>query len=257
MRLTALPSFPTSFDRRVRGGILIGGVLISALLAALAGLFVLWQRHQDEAARSKDIVARELSHRVKNLLAVIQSIAGRTFSENRPLAEARQVFSDRIDALARVHAALLDSEWSGAGLYELVRGELAPFGGRATISGPTLRINPQMSQQLAMAVHDLATNAAKHGALSTQAGNVRVEWSVQQAEGEARFVFCWTEQGGPPVSPPEREGFGQTLLRRLMGSALSSKPEIEYCPEGLRYRLECALSRVSQDPAPPAARKRA
>ncbi|HEY8580055.1 MAG TPA: sensor histidine kinase, partial [Beijerinckiaceae bacterium] len=177
----------------------------------------------------------------------IQSIAGRSFVDGRPLAEARQVFADRVAALARVHSALLDSRWSGASLDEIVRGELAPFGGRASIVGPPLQVQPQMAQHLAMALHELATNATKHGALSTPGGSVRVEWTTRVADGESLFAFAWSETGGPPVLPPSREGFGQTLLRRILASTIAAQPAIDYAPEGLRYSFECPLSRVAVD----------
>ena len=244
IRLRALPAFERSLDARARTTILFGGFAITALLAALAGMSTARQREHAVNARNKDIIARELSHRVKNLLAVIQSVASRSLSEGRSLAEARQVFADRIAALARVHSALIDAQWSGALLGDLVDGELAPFGARAAASGPGVRVNAQMSQHLAMAVHELATNAVKYGALSQSGGSVRVEWEVREREGEPWFFFCWRESGGPPVSAPSREGFGQQLLRRLLGSAISAQPRIAYDAEGLRYSFDCALSRI-------------
>jgi two-component sensor histidine kinase len=142
----------------------------------------------------------------------------------------------------------VDAQWSGAMLHDLVNGELAPFGARVIAVGPAVHVNAQMSQHLAMALHELATNAVKYGALSQASGSVRVEWRVFSREEEQRFRLCWRETGGPPVCKPAREGFGQKLLRRLLGSALSAQPTIEYAPEGLRYRFECELSRIGTLP---------
>ena len=244
MRIRALPAFERSLDTRARKAILFGGLAITALMGALAGVMVARQREHAANARTKDIIAREMSHRVKNLLSVIQSVASRSLSDGRSLGEARQVFADRIAALARVHTALIDAQWSGALLGDLVHGELAPFGARVATFGPRVRVNGQMSQHLAMAVHELATNAVKYGALSQPGGSVRVEWDVSERDGEPWFSFAWREIGGPPVSEPTREGFGQKLLRRLLGSSISAQPVIVYEATGLRYSFHCPLSRI-------------
>lgn len=248
VRLTALPELETMHHQRARLAIAMAGGAITLLMGALAASTASRNRAQEDIARNKDMIARELSHRVKNLLSVIQSVASRSFSEGRSLPEARRVFADRIAALARVHSALVDAQWSGAMLHDLVNGELAPFGARVTAVGPAVQVNAQMSQHLAMALHELATNAVKYGALSQPSGSVRVEWRVFSCEEEQRFRFCWRESGGPPARKPTREGFGQKLLRRLLGSALSAQPIIEYAEEGLRYRFECELSRIGTLP---------
>lgn len=249
VRLTALPAFETQRDQRTRLTIAVSGGAITLMMAALAASASRRSREQQEIARHKDMVARELSHRVKNLLSVIQSMAMRSLSEGRTLSEAKQVLTDRISALARVHSGLVDSQWSGAMLHDLVNGELAPFGARIVALGPAVQVNAQMAQHLAMALHELATNAVKYGALSSPTGSVRVEWRVFMCEQEQRFRFCWRESGGPPAIEPKREGFGQKLLRRLLGTALSAQPTIEYTPEGLRYRFECELSRIGTIPS--------
>ena len=248
VRITALPKFEAKPDRRTGLTIALAGGAITLLMGALAASTASRNRAQQDIASNKDMIARELSHRVKNLLSVIQSVASRSFSEGRSLPEARRVFADRIAALARVHSALVDAQWSGAMLHDLVNGELAPFGARVIAVGPAVQVNAQMSQHLAMALHELATNAVKYGALSQASGSVRVEWRVFSCEEEQRFRLCWREAGGPPPGKPAREGFGQKLLRRLLGSALSAQPTIEYAEEGLRYRFECELSRIGTLP---------
>jgi two-component sensor histidine kinase len=106
-----------------------------------------------------------------------------------------------------------------------------------------------MAQNMAMAVHELATNAVKYGALSDEVGVVRIVWSVRAGAASDTFSFSWEEVGGPPASEPEREGFGQTLLRRLIGATIGSDPVTEYAPGGFRYSFECPLERVAGAPA--------
>jgi len=245
LRMSPTTAFVQSFDRRARREILVGGLAISLMAGALAWLVAQRQRQREEEAMRNDMVAREMSHRVKNLLAVIQSIASRTMAGGRTLSEAKSVFADRLSALARAHTALVDGRWSGASLRALLEGELAPFGARVSMTGPFVRLNSQMAQNMAMAVHELATNAVKYGALSTGAGVVRIEWGVRHAPGGGVFSFEWRELGGPPAAEPDREGFGQTLLRRLIGASVGAEPVTEYGAQGFRYRFECPLSRVA------------
>lgn len=248
IRMSPSSAFVTSVDRRAVGEIFFGGLALSLMAGALAWLVAQRQLQREEAALRNDMVAREMSHRVKNLLAVIQSIASRTMASGRTLQEAKSIFSDRLSALARAHTALIDGHWAGASLRSLLEGELAPFGARVSMSGPFVRLNSQMAQNMAMAVHELATNAVKYGALSESAGVVRIVWNVQRAPGGDRFSFSWVENGGPPASEPEREGFGQTLLRRLVGASIGAEPVIEYTASGFRYRFECALDRIAGAP---------
>ncbi|MDP2357475.1 MAG: CHASE domain-containing protein [Beijerinckiaceae bacterium] len=249
VRMSPLPAFVESVDRRARREILIGGLVLSLMAGALAWLVVQRQQQREEAAMRNDMVAREMSHRVKNLLAVIQSIASRTMSGGRTLQDARAIFSDRLSALARAHSALVDGQWSGAPLRGLLEGELAPFGARVSVSGPYVRLNAQMAQNMAMAVHELATNAVKYGALSDNAGIVRIVWRIRQESSGPVFSFSWVETGGPTVVEPQRDGFGQTLLRRLVGSTIGSDPVVEYAPQGFRYSFECPLDRIVGTPA--------
>jgi two-component sensor histidine kinase/CHASE1-domain containing sensor protein len=257
LRLSPRPAFIAGVDQNVRTGILLGGMAISAMAGALVLALAQRQRQREEAAERNDMVAREMSHRVKNLLAVIQSIASRTLAGDRTLQEARAVLSDRIAALARAHSALVDGRWSGAQLHELLQGELAPFGERVSIVGPRMRLNSQMAQNLAMAVHELATNATKYGALSVPEGQVRIRWRVhRRPNGERMFAFTWEESGGPAPPPDAKTGFGRVLLRRLMGSAIGGEPEIEHLPDGLRYAFECPLERAGETVFTPASVKR-
>lgn len=248
LRMSPLPTFVEAVDRRARRDILFGGLAISFLAGALAWLVQQRQQQRELAVLRNDMIAREMSHRVKNLLAVIQSIASRTMSGGRTLEEARIVFGDRLSALARAHSMLVDGRWSGASLRNLLEGELAPFGARISMSGPFVLLNSQMAQNMAMAVHELATNAVKYGALSRDEGVVRILWDVRKTSGGETFSFSWQELGGPPASAPDRDGFGQTLLRRLVGASIGAEPVTDYAEQGFRYSFECPLDRVSSPP---------
>jgi two-component sensor histidine kinase len=168
-----------------------------------------------ERSAHQRLILGELSHRVKNVLAVVQALVLRSLSEQRPVTEAREVISKRLHALARAHELLTATNWRGASLRDLVAAELAPYAARAQIEGPQIIVQAGMVQTLAILVHELATNAVKHGSLSRENGTVLVGWAVTGSGMEARCTFLWKEMGGPVVSAPSRKGFGSTLLEGL------------------------------------------
>jgi PAS domain S-box-containing protein len=177
------------------------------------------------------LLMREVDHRANNLLAVVQGTV--SLSRAHDAEVLREVILGRIEALARAHQLLAASRWSGADLQTLVREEVAPFlhgdPDRVTIDGPTLPIEPSAAQALAMALHELTTNAAKHGALSATTGSVDIRWTV--THGVLRLV--WTESGGPAVRPPKERGFGTTLLQRALAGSLRGRTELEWRRDGL------------------------
>ena len=200
------------------------------------------QRKRDE--EHKKLLAGEIQHRTKNLIAVIGSIANRTLSNDRPIEISRKVFTARLNALAQCHSLLMEAG-DGASLEEIVRAELASFSERLTIDGPRVMLTPAGAQGFALIVHELATNAAKHGALANTLGMVSVVWSRTDMSGEEpRLSFRWRERGGPPVEQPTRKGFGSTLLELAIPSAHHS--EFNYAPEGLTYDLDVPLNSVSE-----------
>ena len=193
------------------------------------------------------LLVNELNHRVKNSLATIQAIAGQTFHAARSLPQAQEAFSARIVALAEAHDLLTRENWEGAELSDLLTGLQALHGapGRFAFTGPPVRLSPRMALSLSMALHELATNAVKYGALSTVAGHVRIAWSVtskpEAASGVARLVLTWTESGGPPVSSPARRGFGSRLIERGLAAELSGEAHIDFQPGGVVCRIEAGL----------------
>ncbi len=184
----------------------------------------------------------ELSHRVKNVLAVVQSMAARTLTGGRSLSEASEILVKRLHALSRAHEMLTTRNWRGAPLLAIIEGELAPFASRTRIEGPDIMIGPRMAQTLALVLHELATNASKHGALSNDEGQISVTWSVTPVDGIERFKFEWRETGGPPVDAPTRKGFGTALLNiAISGSADGASP-LRFEPEGIVYDIDVPLS---------------
>jgi len=183
------------------------------------------------------LLAREVDHRANNLLAVVQSAI--TLSRAEDAASLKQALIGRVSALGRAHRLLADGRWAGADLRRLVEEELRAFAGpedgRVSISGAPLELGPHLAQAVAMAIHELATNAVKHGALSVPGGRVEVAWTSGEA-GDGPTI-TWRESGGPPVREPERRGLGTLLLDRALRGAIGGRTEIEWASGGLVCRL--------------------
>jgi PAS domain S-box-containing protein len=184
------------------------------------------------------LMNRELSHRVKNTLAVIQAMARHTLRSAADPAAFTAAFEGRLRALSISHNLLTSSQWEGAEIGELAREQLGPHAsgaGRIRLEGPSLLIPPGMATTLGLVVHELATNAAKYGALSVPAGKVIVNWRVEPGTPQRSLVIEWTEQGGPVVEPPERRGFGSVLIEN------SGEVQQHFEPGGLRCIIEMPL----------------
>jgi len=198
----------------------------------------------------QQFLMNELAHRGKNLLAVIQSLALRSLSGTRPLAVEREVLVQRIQALARSQSALLPGGIVGARVAEIIQLEFEGFSDPITAVGPDIVLNPRMAQTFTLAVHELATNATKYGALSKPEGQVAIHWSIKGTGPEARFKFQWQELGGPPVARPSRQGFGTILLENAVAQDFGSRPTIRFAPEGLIYEIDALLSVIAAVGAP-------
>ncbi|MFY9642803.1 MAG: PAS domain S-box protein [Rhodomicrobium sp.] len=199
-----------------------------------------------------DLLLHEVNHRSKNMLALVQAVARQTLAANPDEFIAR--FGERIQALAASQDLLVKNDWIGADLEELVRSQLAHFkdliGARIGIKGPPLLLSASAAQTLGMALHELATNAGKYGALATAEGRVDIEWSLSStAAGEQNFAIEWRETGGPPVSEPHRRGFGSTVLCRMAERSLDANADLKFAPAGLQWRLECAAAEVAEKSA--------
>jgi two-component sensor histidine kinase/PAS domain-containing protein len=204
---------------------------------AIAGASMdLTQRKQAEDHQR--LLLNELNHRVKNTLATIQAITTKTLASASDLPSARDAVDRRIVSMAKAHDILTSRAWSGANLAEVVARALDAFSpAQVTISGPAIDITARQTLALSMALHELATNATKYGALSCTNGRVRVEWDAEDGQLQLR----WQESGGRAVSTPERKGFGSQLLERLLVRDLGAEIHLNYDPAGLRFSLSAAL----------------
>ncbi len=198
------------------------------------------ERKHAEARQA--LMTRELHHRTKNLFAVVQAVVSRSFAGKRTVEEAEAAVLDRLHSLAQTHMILLEREWHGIDLLELVRNEMRAFTSRVVISGPTIVLSAQAAQNFALALHELATNAAKYGALSVAGGRVVIEWAVDSEP--ATFTLHWQERDGPTVAVPRQKGFGTTVLERVMAEYADQPPHIEFAPGGVNYRVTGPLEGI-------------
>ena len=183
---------------------------------------------------------RELTHRSKNLLAVIQAMARQSMAKDLTPEEFVRRFTDRLQGLAGSHDLLSAVEYKGVSLLALTRSQLSHyeelFGTRILLEGEDLTLRPEAAQNIGVALHELSTNAAKYGALSNEEGTVTVMWSI--VADEPRFLrLTWQEHGGPPVVAPTRRGFGRVVMDRITGQALDGKSEIRFEPNGVIWSL--------------------
>jgi PAS domain S-box-containing protein len=194
--------------------------------------------------RHVKMLMAEVNHRAKNLLAVVQAVAVQTAKHGDAATFASRL-SERIGGLATGQDLLVGNQWHGVDVADLIKAQLAHFqdliGTRVLLAGPAARLRPDAAQGIGMALHELATNAAKYGSLSTSQGRVLVSWRVDHS-AEPSFTIGWIEQGGPKVSPPERRGFGHTVIGPIAESAVDGKVEIDFLETGLTWRLDARAS---------------
>jgi PAS domain S-box-containing protein len=197
----------------------------------------------------------EISHRSKNLLMVIQSIARRTARSAGSMEEFERRFERRLQGLAASHDVLVSNDWQGAPLADLVRRQMLPFAGiqssRLKLAGPDVIVTAEAAQALGLAIHELATNAIKYGALSAPAGKVSVSWSfVGETIAPRALLLNWIEQGGPQVSQPQRRGFGHVVIGEMVERSLGGKVAMEFASEGLKWSVVIPASNlVNEAPA--------
>lgn len=194
-----------------------------------------------ERAREAELrnLIDELNHRVKNTLMTVQALARQSLRPGQEVLAAREAFLDRLHALSNAHNVITEENWRATDIARLLTQSLKPFGfdvdgGPIRFSGPHLKIGARQAQSLAMALHELATNATKYGALSIPGGKVRIEWRHEE-EAEYPFRFIWTETGGPATQSPERQGFGLKMLKQILAADLSGEVTVDFPPTGLIF----------------------
>lgn len=195
------------------------------------------------AAERQRLLIDELNHRVKNTLSTVQAIAAQTF-RGRTDGPARALFDARLAALSHAHDALVADNWESASLRGVIDRALAALAaGRVDLDGPEARLHPKVAVTLGMALHELATNAAQHGALSVPEGRVTLRWTLHDGEDDrTRLALDWQEAGGPAVAPPSRRGFGSRLVERQLPMEFGGSATITYAPDGVACALRIPLT---------------
>jgi two-component sensor histidine kinase len=196
-------------------------------------------RHEDHLK----LLLNELNHRVKNTLAIVQSIAALTLKDTD--AGVRAAFEERLLTLSAVHNLLTDESWQGASIASVVGGSLRTARERVSFEGDDLRLKPKSAVALSMALHELGTNALKYGALSREGGTVAVTWTT----GDGRFRLRWEEKDGPPVAPPAQRGFGSRMIERGLAAELQGEVRIDWRPEGVVCTIDAPIDAIHEQDA--------
>jgi PAS domain S-box-containing protein len=196
------------------------------------------ERKRAEAAQKH--LNAELDHRVKNALATVSAVVFHTRHGSRSVANFVAALEGRLRSMAATHDLLSARRWQGISLAELVRGELAPYAtsSNAKINGPEVILKPEAGQAMAMTLHELATNAAKYGALSTKEGCVSIRWDLRRSGHPTHLVFDWQEIAGPPVVAPDKSSFGTSTICDLIPYEFGGTVDLTLAPEGVRCRVE-------------------
>lgn len=197
------------------------------------------------------LLMNELNHRLKNTLATVRAIIRQTLQGTGEMRDAREVLGARIAALSRAQDVLTKRNWEGSDLGDVVTAAIAPYWDgtdlRIRQGGPSVTLSPRAALSLSLALHELATNAAKHGALSTDAGRIHITWS-QDGNPEPRLDLEWREAGGPPVAATSHKGFGTKLIERGLAIEFDARISLEYPPEGAVFRFSAAMASLSGRP---------
>jgi two-component sensor histidine kinase len=217
----------------------IGGILLLVGLAFAVRMATTIARGE----MLHDLLIEELNHRVKNTLAILQSIATQTF-RSASRAE-REKFEGRLGALAEAHNLLSTEKWQGSDLAEVIGRVLQPYSlnnpERVRMFGPAVPLSPRLAVVLSMILHEIATNAAKYGALSNETGTVVLDWEIIEASPGRQLRLIWTETGGPPVVAPVQRGFGSRLIERSARDQLGGEATVDFLPRGVVCTVTCAL----------------
>ena len=217
----------------------IGGILLLVGLAFAVRMATTIARGE----MLQELLVEELNHRVKNTLAILQSIAAQTFrSASRP---ERDKFEGRLRALAEAHNLLSTEKWQGSELQDVISRVLQPYllnnSERLRMFGPKVPLAPRLAVVLSMILHEIATNAAKYGALSNDNGTVSLDWEILEEDARRQLRMIWTEAGGPPVSAPVQRGFGSRLIERSARDQLGGEATVDFLPSGVVYTVTAAL----------------
>jgi two-component sensor histidine kinase len=206
------------------------------------------ERKQQQQHR--ELLINELNHRVKNTLVTVQSFAMQTLRNAKTTAEGREAFETRLVALSRAHDLLTQEHWLGASLNKVVADTTAAYSGdgqepRFHVAGPIVRLQPKAVLALSMALHELATNAVKYGALTNITGSVEITWRLIPGDPQ-RFELRWAESGGPPVKMPRRRGFGSRLVEQGLAQDLAGEARLTFAPGGVVCTIAAPLDEIRE-----------
>ncbi|TCV96454.1 PAS domain S-box-containing protein [Luteibacter rhizovicinus] len=203
-----------------------------------------------EAQRAQRILINELNHRVKNTLAIVQAMANQTFHGERTTAESLAIFDARVRSLASAHDLLVSKAWNDVPLRRIIESAVAPHdpgNDRIFADGPNLMLRPETAVSVAMAVHELFTNAAKYGALSNSAGTVTMLWTIDDTQNPPRLTVNWKEHGGPVVVTPAQRGFGTRFIERVLAGQVGGTAVVTFASDGLECTFEAPIRTGRQD----------
>lgn len=239
----------------LRRGLSVGGLGLALTAAAIALLGFMANRtsalgrevkNRRSAEDRLKVLIHELNHRVRNVMSVAQAIVRLSFTPGARLIDVQKTCEGRLQALANAMSLLTASDWKNIEIRSLITEDILPFSDRIETAGPELSMSARAAQTIALLLHELATNAVKHGALSVPDGKVRLTWQVVLAEGSPLFRLQWRESGGPETKPPTHRGFGELLVKRIAPRDLAGRSTATYEPSGFRYELEAPLSEVTR-----------
>ncbi len=210
-----------------------------------------------QAEQRQDLLIAELDHRVKNVLARVAAVVMHTRRRSGTMDEFVKALGGRMQSMAAAHTLLSQSRWFGVGLSDLIRHQLAPYttDANTTISGPDVMLTSAQTQAVAMVIHELVTNAAKHGALSSLDGRVSVNWDRTRADVAAILTITWRELGGPPIKAPVQSGYGSGLIRDLIPHELGGTVDLIFPSDGACCEIEIPLGEGAKIPREEALRR--
>lgn len=210
--------------------------------------FVDFTKHQEEQSHTQMLID-ELDHRIKNTLQAVQSIVSQAFQTTSDPKVIRESIESRLFALSRSHDLLMSENWVGAGLLDLVKAAVEPFRvvngreERCVITGTNVHLPPRATLALGIAFHELAINAVKFGALSTEKGSISIAWTIKPTPEGNRLILYWREKGGPQIPPPIRKGFGSRVLERGLPHEMEGTAHLDFGPDGLVYSIDVPAPR--------------
>jgi two-component sensor histidine kinase len=203
------------------------------------------ERARAQAEAQRDLLMKEMVHRIKNTLSVVQALAGQTLRGGQGSPEVFASFSERIAALGRTYDVLLAGDWTAALLHEIVATTVSPYQSasktRFEIDGPAVEVPGSAAMAFSMAIHELCTNAVKYGALSHEKGRVTIDWTVREEAAASHLSLVWAEHDGPPVTEPTRRGFGSRMIENAFAGAMEPRVRLEFAPMGVICRIDIRL----------------